>query len=110
MNTFIGYAVLRTTPIADLRTTPMFATVAEAATKKPSIVTMLIIALVIGLIVGLIYALALKGSLTSVYRHDSANDYTRKGSFKVDLNKDIFLYSKTEKTEKPVKTEEQPKQ
>ena len=61
----------------------------------------IIIALVIGLIVGLIYALMLKGQLTSVYKKDSAADYTRPGSFNVTGRQDVFLYSKTDKTPKP---------
>lgn len=65
------------------------------------IVTALIISLCIGLLVGLIYALILKGQLTSVYKNDSAADYTKANSFKVEIRKDTFLYSKTEKEEKP---------
>lgn len=64
-------------------------------------VKVLIISLVIGLIIGLIRALSLKGQLTSVYKNDSASDYTRQGSFKVETSRDTFLYSKTEKMEKP---------
>ena len=63
--------------------------------------TKLIISLVIGLIVGFIYAMVLKGQLTSVYKNDSAADYTRDNSFVVSDKKDIFMYSKTEKTAKP---------
>ena len=63
--------------------------------------TKLIVSLVIGLIVGLIYAAVLKGQLTSVYKNNTAADYKRENSFKVTLNKDTFLYSKTEKTEIP---------
>lgn len=61
----------------------------------------IIIALIVGLVVGLIYALSLKGQLTSVYKNESAADYTRDKSFIVNENKELFLYSKTEKTEKP---------
>ena len=61
----------------------------------------IIIALVIGLIVGLLYALSLKSQLTSVYKNETAADYVRPASFKVSDKKDIFMYSKTEKTEKP---------
>lgn len=64
------------------------------------IVKALIIAVVIGLVVGFIRAMALKSQLTSVYKKDSAADYTRDKSFKVDTKKDTFLYSKTEKKEK----------
>lgn len=71
--------------------------------------TKLIVALVIGLIVGLIYALSLKGQLTSVYKNDSAADYTRENSFKVASKRDLFLYSKTEKQEKPQQNTQQGK-
>lgn len=64
-------------------------------------VKVLIISLVIGLIVGLIYAASLKGQLTSVYKNDTAADYTIKNSMKVDSRRDLFLYSKTEKQAKP---------
>ena len=57
--------------------------------------------LLIGLIVGLLYALSLKSQLTSVYKNETAADYVRPASFKVADKKDIFMYSKTEKTEKP---------
>lgn len=62
---------------------------------------MAIIALVGGLIIGLIYSLCLKGQLTSVVKNDTAADYTRENSFKVETKKDMFLYSKVEKEEKP---------
>lgn len=64
-------------------------------------VKMIIIAVVGGLVIGLLYALRLKGQLTSVYKNDSAADYTREKSFKVEASKDNFLYSKVEKEEKP---------
>lgn len=60
-----------------------------------------LIAVGIGLVVGLIYATSLKSKLTSVYKNDTASDYTREGSFKVEVSRDLFLYSKTEKEEKP---------
>lgn len=66
---------------------------------------MIIVAVVIGLIVGLIYALVLRGQLTSVYKNDTAADYTREKSFKVEVEREVFLYSKTEKEEKPNSTE-----
>ena len=61
----------------------------------------LIISVVIGLIAGFIRAMSLKSKLTSVYKNDSAADYTRDKSFKLELKKDTFLYSKTVKEEKP---------
>ncbi len=63
--------------------------------------TAIIISLVIGLICGFGRALALKSQLTSVYKNNSASDYTRKGSFKVTGQRDIFLGSKTETVDKP---------
>lgn len=61
----------------------------------------LIIALVVGLIVAFIYVMSLKSQLTSVYKNDTAADYTREKSFKVELSRDTFLYSKTDRIEKP---------
>ena len=78
-----------------------FTAVATEGAGDFGFVKKLIIALVIGLIVGFIYAMALKGQLTSVYKNDSAADYTRDNSFVVADKKDIFMYSKTEKTAKP---------
>lgn len=68
----------------------------------------IIIALVVGLIVGLIYAMSLKSQLTSVYKNESAADYTRDKSFKLTGQRDIFLYSKTEKSEKPKQAQPAP--
>ena len=71
-------------------------------TKAPfNPVVKIVVALVVGLIVGLIYAAVLKGQLTSVYKNDTAADYTREGSFSVPVKRDLFIYSKTEKKEKP---------
>ncbi len=64
-------------------------------------VTILVIAAVVGFLIALIRILILKGQLTSVYRNDSASDYKRDKSFKVDVEREVFLYSKTEKEEKP---------
>ena len=61
----------------------------------------IIIALGVGLMAAFITAMSLKGQLTSVYKNDSAADYTKSGSFKVETRKDTFLYSKTEKEPKP---------
>ena len=66
-----------------------------------NIVKVLIVILVIALLIGLIRILCLKGQLTSVHRSESAADYTRDNSFSVQIKRDLFLYSKTDKTEKP---------
>ncbi len=62
---------------------------------------MAIIALVIGLIIGIIRALILKGSLVSVHKNNEAADYVKAGSFKLTDKVDRYIYSKTEKEEKP---------
>lgn len=80
-------------------------TVSSEVASNPSFAAVwgkkLIIALVIGLIIGGIYALTLKSQLTSVYKNNTAADYTRENSFKVETSRDVFIYSKTEKKEKP---------
>ncbi|MBR5762926.1 MAG: hypothetical protein IKX87_12975 [Lachnospiraceae bacterium] len=78
---------------------------AETAKKAPNFKVILIASLVIALIVGLLRMLSLKGQLTSVHKSESAADYTRDNSFKVDTSRDLFLYSKTEKKEKPNSSE-----
>ena len=78
----------------------MSAVLTEGAEEGLDIAQILIVSIVIGAIVGLIYAVVLKGQLTSVYKNDSASDYTRKDSFNCTEKKDIFLGSKTEVTRK----------
>ncbi len=60
-------------------------------------------AVVVGLIIGLIRVLIMKSSLTSVVAKNTAADYVRPNSFKLTDKADIFMYSKTEKEEKPNK-------
>lgn len=91
MNTFLNVLVLTAT---------------EAASKSINWKTLIIVAVIIGLIVAGIRALILKGQLTSVFKNDSAGDYTKPNSFKVEVSREFFLYSKTEKEEKQ---EAQPK-
>ncbi|MBR5761431.1 MAG: hypothetical protein IKX87_05335 [Lachnospiraceae bacterium] len=83
----------------------MYYIIAEATTQvakqDPNYKTILIASIVIALIVGLIRILCLKGQLTSVHKSESAADYTRDNSFKLETKRDLFLYSKTEKKEKP---------
>ncbi|SCX10256.1 hypothetical protein SAMN02910339_01485 [Lachnospiraceae bacterium YSD2013] len=74
---------------------------AQVAKQGPNYKTILIASIVIALIVGLIRILCLKGQLTSVHKSESAADYTRDNSFKLETKRDLFLYSKTEKKEKP---------
>lgn len=58
------------------------------------------IAVAVGLLVGFIRVLVMKGALTSVHAVNTAADYVRPGSFKLTDKSDIFMYSKTEKSEK----------
>ena len=67
--------------------------------------SIIIFSLIIALIVGFIKMMILKGQLTSVHKSESAADYTRDKSFRVDTKRDLFLYSKTEKKEKPNSSE-----
>ncbi|MCQ2518925.1 MAG: hypothetical protein MJ107_00195 [Lachnospiraceae bacterium] len=82
--------------------------VLEASSMGFNPVKKIIIALVVGLIVGLLYALSLKGQLTSVYKKETAADYTRPNSFKLTGKRDLFLYTKTEKTPKPQQSQAAP--
>ena len=81
----------------------ILATAANEVATQPvhNIPKVLVVIAVIALIVGLIRILCLKGQLTSVHKSESAADYTRDNSFKLETKRDLFLYSKTEKKEKP---------
>ena len=62
---------------------------------------MILIAVGIGLLAGFIHAISLKSALTSVRKNDTAADYEREGSFVVERQSDNFVYSTTERKEKP---------
>lgn len=80
---------------------PILLSATAEAPKEFNWVPKIIGALVIGLLVGLIRTLVSKGKLTSVYKQDAATDYTKKDSFKVTISREIFMFSNTEKKEKP---------
>lgn len=62
-----------------------------------SIMIGIILALIVaGIVVGIMWS-----SLISVTKEDRADAYVRKDSVKFDVEKDNFLYSKTEKKERP---------
>lgn len=63
--------------------------------------TKIIVSLIIGLIAGLIYRGSLKGQLKSVVASNTAADYKVKDSFKLNEERDIFLYSHTDRVAKP---------
>ena len=80
----------------------IIADISEQVNKQgPNYKTILIASIVIALIVGLIRVLILRGQLTSVHKNESAADYTRDNSFKLETKRDLFLYSKVDKKEKP---------
>ena len=60
---------------------------------------------IIGLILGCIIAGIVVGiqwsSLISVTAQNQADNYVRKDSLKLQINTDTFLYTKTDKKEKP---------
>lgn len=59
------------------------------------------ISLGIGMIIALIICLVWRAQLKSVCARESAVDYIRRDSFRVTRSRDIFLYSKLERREKP---------
>lgn len=61
----------------------------------------IIISLIIACIIAGIAAGAMWSSLKSVIAQTRADEYVRKDSFKLDTNTDTFLYTRTEKKEKP---------
>ncbi|MBR1693104.1 MAG: hypothetical protein IJ711_10105 [Lachnospiraceae bacterium] len=63
-----------------------------------------IIALVIALVIGWIYAQGLKGAMNTVAQKHSAASYMIEKSFKMGTPADRFLFTKTEKKEKPKQT------
>ncbi len=77
----------------------------EAITESQKVkyfsVTRLIIAAVIGLIIGASVTGSNKAKLKSVRSKTEANYYVREGSMTVNDSRDIYLYSKVTRTEKP---------
>jgi len=63
-----------------------------------------IIALVIALIIGFIYAQGLKGAMSTVAQKHSAASYMIEKSLRMGTPVDRFLFTKTEKKEKPKQT------
>ena len=77
----------------------------EAITESQKVkyfsVTRLIIAAVIGLIIGASVTASNKAKLKTVRSKPEANYYVREGSMTVNDSRDIYLYSKVTRTEKP---------
>lgn len=67
----------------------------------------IVIAIVVGLIVALIITSIMRSSLKSVKKQYTAGYYVKEEGLKLTKSTDIFMYKRTERTEKP---KEQPKQ
>ncbi len=63
--------------------------------------TMIIVAIVVGLIIGLIVTGIMRAGLKSVHLQSNAEVYIRGTGLNLTKNRDIFLYSKVDKTAKP---------
>ena len=61
------------------------------------------IAVAVGILIGLIYANGLKGAMSTIAKKRQAKSYLLEHSVRMGTATDQFLYSKTEKTEKPKK-------
>jgi len=57
--------------------------------------------ILISLVIGLIVALFMKTAMNTARFKSSALDYVKKGSFKLTLSQDLFMYSTVSKTAKP---------
>ncbi len=75
-----------------------------------SIPLLIIISIVFGLIVGLIFTGGMRAELHTVSKANEAKHYIKDGSMKLTENKDLFLYKKIERTEKPKSNTEENKQ
>ncbi len=64
----------------------------------------LLISLVVGLVIALIVTGVMRGQLKSVSRKPAAADYMKKGSMKLTLTHDIFLYRNVTRQAKPKST------
>jgi len=70
--------------------------------KEPfSVVANLLIALVIGLVAALIVTGSMKSKLNTVRKKSKADDYVVGGSMRLTASRDLFLYTKVEKRERP---------
>lgn len=58
----------------------------------------ILIALVVGIIIAAIVVGIEAGKLKSVAARHEASDYVKQGSLKLSVNKDVYLYKKTERT------------
>ncbi len=59
-----------------------------------------VIALIIALIIGLISVMSMKSAMNTAVRQTQAGHYLKEGSFRLSVNRDVFMYTRTERTEK----------
>ncbi len=64
-----------------------------------------ILSIPVGILAGVVIAFlvmcVLKGQLTSVKKQEQAKEYIKKGSFRLTDSRDVFLYKRITKIEKP---------
>ncbi len=61
------------------------------------------IAVVVGILIGVIRGAALKASMNTIAKKSQAKSYLQEHSVRMGMGRDMFLFSKTEKTEKEKK-------
>ncbi len=83
-----------------------FSSFAEAAYDELrfSIGSTLLIWLVIGFVIAFIVTAVMKSKLKSVHYQNHAREYVRKGSFKLEQSRDLFLYSTVTRVARPKNT------
>ena len=61
----------------------------------------IVIGAAVGVVVAVIIMLCLKGQLKSVHMEHAARNYIKQGSFHLTTSREIYLYKKLDRTEKP---------
>jgi hypothetical protein len=69
--------------------------------KKFNPVRSLLISLVISLIIAFVVVGSMKSKMKTVRKQSGAAGYTKNDSFKLEINKDTYLYNEISKTERP---------
>lgn len=73
----------------------------SGASTVPPYVSRIFISLGIGAVLALIVCLIMKSKLKSVKSQPAADNYVRPDSFKLNVSRDIFLYTKTSRRPRP---------
>jgi len=61
----------------------------------------IVVGAVIGVIVAIIVMLCIKAQLSSVHMQHAAKNYIKPGSFHLTTSREIYLYKKVDRQEKP---------